>query len=163
MQMTLTVAYDNWLYGYDYKTIIGNIIACLFYIYPQTALVLYLVITYASAKVSTLTYQQMNYFKEQNEEISVRKSYDHLKKWKLRQESVNETVEATNYCFGFVLLFGTYSVFLSFVNTTFYIFCGIMDGESIPLIMTLVSLVLNYSITLSIISFPADYLASKVS
>ena len=140
-----------------------NFFSSAMYIYPCTSLVLYAVLTYASASICNLTIQQMSRLKDKKEEISDRECLNHLQTWKVRQELLNQTVEAINDCFGFTLLIASYSLSISIVNTTFYIFCGFMDDYSNSQMFPYFSFITNFCLILALISFPADYLASAVS
>ena len=80
------------------------------YIYPQISIVLYGVVTYATARICNLTYQEMSSLKDQIENISDLEVFNCLQKWKIRQELVNQTVDAINDCFGFTLLLVTYII-----------------------------------------------------
>ena len=132
-------------------------------IYPYTSLVLYAVITYAAGRICNFTNHQMKHLKDQNEELSQLEYNNHLEKWNMRQILVNQIVASTNDCFGFILLLSTYYLFITWVNFTFFIFTEIMDSFFISKIMFYFYVMLNYIIALSLICFPADYLASEVN
>ena len=158
-----TVAINGWQYDYDCTRIIINFVGEAMCIYPLSSLVLYAVITYASAEISSLKNEEIRRLKDKKEKISQLECENYLQTWKVQQELVNQTVELINDCFGSTLLIATYSLSTSIVNTTFYIFCGFMDGDSTSIILPYFSFFINFFITLALISFPADYLAFAVS
>ena len=152
MHIIFAFTYDAWLNDYHLQRLVIESFSELMYIYPYASLVLYAVVTYASASICNLTNNQMRRLKDQNEKISHRECSNHLEKWKQRQELLNQTVEAINNCFGWTLLLTTYCFSISIVSTSFFIFTAVI-GQPLSQVLNMCGSILNYTITLAIICF----------
>ena len=133
-------------------------------LYVIISLVLFNVITYASASIFRTTHNQIKQHNNiDSETLSDPEIYTLLQKTKRQHHLGCNTASITNECFGWTLLLATFFIFFSFINMSFYMYNDIVDGSP-PSEILIDVLFLAYSvIQLSLICILGDYLRYQVT
>ena len=131
-------------------------------IYLAASLLLFAVMTYCCTLILDWTEEQVKRSNDDNVEVSLFDSCKMLEVLKRRLHLICDVITAIDNSFGLTLLFSIGFFYLTLVTQSFYIFNGIVDGVNTSKFLVDGSYLVYYTILLSLICIPVDFLQFKV-
>ncbi len=123
--------------------------------YPVAALVLFVIVSYASSTGYRLIQTNLQWLSEQRRDEQYYSRLLNLKKY---HAFVCETIEHVNDCFGWIFVFSIPFHFVVIITTSFFIF----GRETEPITIMETTLLVVHAFHLSVVCYAADMVCDQV-